>query len=89
MKTSVEIQNLKCGGCGTINTYKLNALKDVNNDLVAIKNSAVYFEYTTEAFFEQSNNTLARLGYPLAYDKNTFGRKTKSYISCARDKMGS
>ncbi|MFT6796070.1 MAG: copper chaperone CopZ [Maribacter sp.] len=68
MKTSVEIQNFTCGGCDTWITNKCNALNNVDNDLVAIEISAVSFKYTTEAVFEQVKKTLARLGYPLAYD---------------------
>lgn len=88
MQTSVEIQNLKCGGCANTITNKLNMLEDVSNVLVDVENSTVSFNYETKVVFEEVKTTLTKLGYPLVDEKNTLGRKTKSYISCAMGRMG-
>ncbi len=88
MQTSVEIQNLKCGGCGNTITNKLNMLEDISNVLVDIENSTVSFDHANERSLDSVKKTLAKLGYPLLDEKNTLGRKTKSYISCAMGRMG-
>lgn len=88
MQTSVEIQNLKCGGCDNTITTKLNTLEDVSNVLVDVENSTVPFNYKTKAVFKAVNKTLAKLGYPMVDEKNTFSRKTKSYISRAMGRIG-
>ena len=88
MQTSIEIQNLKYGGCCNTITNKLNTLDDVSNVLVDVENSTLSFDYTTKAVFDAVNRTLAKSGYPLVDEKNTLGRKTKSYISCAMGRMG-
>lgn len=88
MKISIVIQNLKCDGCGTTITNRLNTLEGVVNVLVYVENNRVSFEYTTEIVFEKVKKTLAKLGYPLVDEKNTFGQKSKSYISCAMGKIG-
>ena len=89
MKTSIEIQNLKCGGCATTISNKLNALKDVGNVSIDVENSTVSFDHTNTIVFEAVKKTLAKLGYPLMDEKNSFDQKTKSYISCAIGKIGS
>ena len=46
MKTIVHIQNLKCGGCATTITKKLNALDDVSDVVVGVEDNSVTFEYS-------------------------------------------
>ena len=53
MNQALEIQNLKCRGCGTTITQKLNSLEDVSNVLVDLENSVVSFDYNTEAVLEE------------------------------------
>lgn len=83
MKTSVEIQNLKCSGCSNTIINKLSALEDVNDVSVDIDNSIVCFDHATDAIYNVVKKTLAKFGYPLVDEKNNFGSKAKSYISCA------
>ena len=83
MKTTLEIQNLKCGGCAHTIINKLNELEriadiEVNND-----NNSVTFNYTTEQDLERVNNLLSKLGYPIVGDSNTLTKKAKSFVSCA------
>jgi copper chaperone len=88
MKTSIEIQNLKFGGCATAISHKLNTLKDVGNVSIDVENSTVYFDHTNIIVFQSAKKTLTKLGYPLIDKKNSFGQKTKSYISCVIGKIG-
>ncbi len=87
MQTTVEIQNLKCGGCATTILNKLKALKQVRHVFVDTDTSVVSFEYDTEDDLQQVTATLAKLGYPLVNEKNSLGKKAKSFVSCAMGRM--
>ncbi len=87
MKTSVEIQNLKCGGCCNTITNKLNTFEGVANVLKEVQNSTVSYEYTTDAVSEKVKKALAKFGYPLVDENNSILNKSKSYISCAMGKI--
>ena len=88
MRTTVEIQNLKCAGCGNTITNRLNSLKDVSDVSVDMEKDTVSFSHTMVATFDLVRKTLSKLGYPLIDDTNSLVRKAKSYVSCAIGKMG-
>lgn len=89
MKTTLEIQNLKCGGCAhTINT-KLNDLENISDVEVDNKNCSVTFSYTTESTLSEAKTLLAKLGYPEVGDQNAITTKAKSFVSCAIGRMNS
>lgn len=88
MRTSLEIQNLKCGGCGTTITGKLTALKDVGGLVVNLDERTVSFDHSAVATVADVKRVLTKLGYPPEDEKNTFRRKTRSYISCMAGKIG-
>lgn len=88
MKTTVEVQNLKCGGCETTILGKLQSLERVGNISIDAGSSTVSFDYGSEATFHEVKKTLAQLGYPLASEKNSLGRKARSYVSCAKGRIG-
>ena len=45
MKTTVHIQNLKCGGCANTISKKLNSLDDVSEVSIEVEDNSVTFEY--------------------------------------------
>lgn len=47
MKTTVYIQNLKCGGCASTITKNL-ALDDVSDVIVEVGDESVTFDYSDE-----------------------------------------
>ncbi|WP_299215412.1 heavy metal-associated domain-containing protein [uncultured Aquimarina sp.] len=87
MKTTVEIQNLKCSGCESTIAKKLHALKGVRDISVNTNDCTVSFSYDTDDGIETVQKELTRLGYPLVNDENNLGRKARSYVSCAIGRM--
>lgn len=84
MKTTLYIQNLKCGGCETSIINKLTELKGISNISIKFQYSTVTFEYQKAKDIETVMAMLKKMGYPPYGEKNTFGKKAKSYISCAK-----
>lgn len=88
MKTTVTIQNLKCGGCEATILKKLKAERGILEVTVDVENSTVSFDYDTQNTLEKVQNTLSRLGYPIVGEQNSFTKKAKSYVSCAVGRIG-
>jgi copper chaperone len=89
MKTIVHIQNLKCDGCITTITKKLNALDDVSEVMVEVADNSVTFEYSEEHTLDVVKKALADIGYPEDGEANSLTSKAKSYVSCAFGKITS
>jgi copper chaperone CopZ len=89
MKTTLEIQNLKCGGCAHTISTKLNDLNQISNIEVDTEKSLVTFSYTTESSLLEAKVLLAKLGYPEVGDKNAITTKAKSFVSCAIGRINS
>lgn len=87
MKTTVHIQNLKCGGCASTITKNLTALDDVSDVIVEVEDESVTFDYSDENTLHLVKDTLADLGYPEDGERNSLTDKAKSYISCAIGKI--
>ena len=87
MKTSIIVQNLKCGGCAKTITSKLSDVQNISDLLVDIDASVVSFRYKNVNDALAVKNKLKALGYPSIDDKNSVTAKAKSYISCATGKM--
>lgn len=83
MKTILEIQNLKCGGCESTIRKKLNMLPFVNNLDVNLEDSTISFKAIPPEDTEQLIQRLSELGYPVSDETNSLGKKVKSYVSCA------
>ena len=45
MKTTIEVQNLKCGGCAKTITNKLTGLKNINEVAIDVDASLISFQY--------------------------------------------
>ncbi len=87
MKTSITVQNLKCGGCAKTITSKLSTIENISNLMVDIEGSKVSFNYSKEADFIAVKEKLKHLGYPSIDDNNSFTSKAKSFVSCATGKI--
>ena len=83
MTTTLEIQNLKCGGCGHTIITRLNALEGVQNVAVDTDTHTVTFDTDAKNGIEGATKLLSKLGYPVNGDANSIGKKAKSFVSCA------
>jgi len=87
MKTTIPIQNLKCGGCANTITKGISAIEAIQNVSVNVEDNTVTFSYETEEQVNEVKNKLTSLGYPVDGEANTLGDKAKSYVSCAIGKI--
>lgn len=83
MNTIVQIQNLKCGGCETTIRKVLLKLPFVNDLHINVKESSLSLSSITSEEMELLKSKLSNLGYPIAKERNSLGKKAKSYLSCA------
>jgi copper chaperone CopZ len=87
MKTSIIIQNLKCGGCAKTITSKLSELDIISHLTVDVETSTLVFEHNSTADALALKDRLKSLGYPSMDDKNSIGTKAMSFVSSATGKM--
>lgn len=87
MNTTLEIQNLKCGGCAHTIISKLNDLEGIQNVSVDTELNTVSFENELATEVESATKLLSNLGYPVSGDANSIGKKAKSFVSCAVGRM--
>ncbi len=87
MRTSIIVQNLKCGGCANTITTKLSQLENVTNILVDTESSTVSFVAISSEDALLVKEKLKTLGYPSIEDANGVLSKAKSFVSCATGKM--
>ncbi len=83
MKTTLQLQNLKCGGCETTIFDKLSEITSIKNITIHQENNTVNFEYNSPNDIEIVKTKLLKLGYPAVGEKNSLRDKAKSYVSCA------
>jgi copper chaperone len=81
-----QVQNLKCGGCGSTITKNIKNIDGVNSINVDIEDSIIQFE-GTEQNADEVKNLLDKLGYPLDSEMNSTIKKAKSYVSCMVGRM--
>ena len=87
MKTTLKIQNLKCGGCANTIITKISNIDQISDVNVNVEESTVTFTSTSKGEIENVKNKLSTLGYPIEGDNNSVISKAKSYVSCATGKM--
>ena len=87
MKTSIIVQNLKCGGCAQTITNKLSDLKNISEININVEDSKVSFIYKNELDAFAVKDMLKAMGYPSIDDHNNIVSKAKSYVSCATGKF--
>ncbi|MAN59272.1 MAG: heavy metal transporter [Flavobacteriaceae bacterium] len=83
MEHSIEIQNLKCGGCANTIVNSLEKIPSISNVQVDVENATVRFTAETDSDRISAETKLATLGYPPVGAENPVLAKTKSFISCA------
>lgn len=89
MKTTFEIENLKCHGCANTITTSISAMDGVADVQVSLERSDVTILYSGETDrTDEFAQKLKTLGYPRV-GENSAGRVVKSYISCATGHMDS
>lgn len=82
MKTKLYIQNLKCGGCEHTIIKKLSSIGGIENVSINQEDASVSFKYKVDDQIGIVCDMLSSLGYPVIGDRNNFGKKAKSYVSC-------
>ena len=78
METTIQIQNLKCGGCANTITKNISTIEAITNVSVNVEESTVTFGYETEAKLAEVKDKLKTLGYPEDGEANSLGSKAKS-----------
>lgn len=90
MKTSFEIDNLKCSGCAGTITKALKSFSGLSNPHVDLETETISFEYPEGFAIQPVKDKLEGLGYP---EKGSLtglkkmGANAMSYVSCAIGKM--
>ncbi|AWH73214.1 heavy metal transporter [Dokdonia sp. Dokd-P16] len=87
MKTSIIVQNLKCGGCAKTITSKISELDYISNVQVNTETATVSFTTQGTEDALSVKEKLKSLGYPSIEDENGMLSKAKSFVSCATGKM--
>ena len=87
MKTSIEVQNLKCGGCANTIKGKLSELENISDIEINIEESEITFNHLNQSVVDEVRNKLSAIGYPSIEDDNSVLSKAKSFVSCATGKF--
>ena len=87
--TTLEIVNLKCGGCANSIKKGLLTIDGIQEVSVDLETSKVLVYTTDIEIVEKVKQKLSAMGYPEAGDANTIMHKAKSFVSCATGKMTS
>ena len=85
MKETIEIDNLKCDGCGNTIRKKLLKINGVIDANAIPENGTVEVKLNSDVM-QLVIDTLTQLGYPPAGTSNNL-QKIKSYASCAIGKI--
>lgn len=89
MKTSLEIQNLKCGGCASTIINRLSHLASIHNIKIDNDQNIISFSHESKSNLEEVKALLLKLGYPVVGEKNAVSTKAKSFVSCAIGRINS
>lgn len=84
MKTTLAVENIKCGGCSKSIQSKLERI--VSAVEVDIEKGEVSFAHDEEAKISEVKSALERMGYP-ALGQSKLSHKAKSYVSCMIGRM--
>ena len=87
--TTIEILNLKCGGCANTIKKGLLTVEGVNEVTIDVESSVVSIDSNESSVLELVKKKLSSMGYPEVGDSNTVLHKAKSFVSCATGKMSS
>jgi copper chaperone CopZ len=87
--TTIEILNLKCGGCANTVKKGVTSVEGVNTVTVDVETSKVTIDSSDASVVTLVKQKLASLGYPEVGDDNTIIHKAKSFVSCATGRITS
>lgn len=87
MTTTINIQNLKCGGCASTIITKLSEINAIDTVSVDNETDTVTFNYDSEESLVAAKAKLAAIGYPEVGEKNSVVSKAKSFVSCATGRL--
>lgn len=87
--TTLEILNLKCGGCANTIKKGILAIEGVTEVSIDLETSKVGVNTEDETVLKNVKSKLAAMGYPEVGDANTIIHKAKSFVSCATGRMTS
>jgi len=90
MKISIEVENIRCGGCANTITKKLMSIDGVNSVVIAIEEQLVTIDSENETALPTYIEALLAMGYPekgSVEGMNALKGKAKSVISCAIGKV--
>lgn len=85
--TTLEILNLKCGGCANTIKKGILSIDGVTDVSVDVEASKVTIDTKDNSVLTKVKNKLSMMGYPEVGDSNTIVHKAKSFVSCATGKM--
>ena len=88
MKTEIQVENLKCGGCASTIKKAILAIEGASEIEIDIEKSIVLIT-SENVNVEEIKLKLSKLGYPEVGDKNTVLHKAKSFVSCAVGRIDS
>ena len=89
-RTTITVDNLKCGGCSATIARRLSALDGVSDVQIDSESEQVSFLSPPDAV-ELVRETLQKLGYPEQGSANGLakaGATVRSFVSCAIGKVG-
>ena len=81
--TTIQVQNLKCGGCANTILTQLSKLDGITDVSVNNDTDEVSFDYSSDEDFDAAKTKLSDLGYPIVGEQNSLPKKAKSFVSCA------
>ncbi len=90
MKISINVENIRCGGCANTITKRLKTIDGVNSVDVAIEDQIVTIDTDDESVRNATVKALLALGYPeqgSVEGLDALKGKAKSVVSCAIGKM--
>jgi copper chaperone len=90
INTTLQIENLKCGGCGSSVKNGLKKIEGVCDVTIDFATNEVFVAHTEEVEKADLAATLRGLGYPEVGSVEGFSAVTanlKSFVSCAVGRM--
>ncbi|MDO6519408.1 Copper chaperone CopZ [Zobellia uliginosa] len=87
MKTTIIVQNLKCGGCAHTITSKISGMEGISDLRVDVASAKVSFVHEDINDALVVKDRLKALGYPSIESDNSMAAKAISFFSCATGKM--
>ncbi|SNR54614.1 Copper chaperone CopZ [Lutibacter agarilyticus] len=85
--TTLEILNLKCGGCANSIKKGILTIEGVDEVSVDLETSKVTVNTVDEQLVLKVKEKLSSMGYPEVGDANTVLHKAKSFVSCATGRI--